>query len=109
MKGVLVSLIPPSSSALEIEEQIEELKELFRTWGGKTVAVLTQRRKPDPAFLLGRGKIEELKSLIEKVGASVVVFNDDLSPRQQANLEEFLSDDVSPVLFFHSSGGKESD
>ncbi|MCD6363980.1 MAG: GTPase HflX [Synergistetes bacterium] len=94
MKGVLVSLIPPSSNALEIEEQLEELKELFRTWGGKAVAILTQRRKPDPAFLLGRGKVEELKELLERSSAQIVVFNDDLSPRQQANLERALGEGI---------------
>ncbi len=94
MKGVLVSLIPPSSNTLEIEEQIEELRELFRTWGGRVVAVLTQRRKPDPAFLLGRGKVEELKKLIEESRAEIVVFNDELSPRQQANLEEALGGNI---------------
>ncbi len=94
MKGILVSLIPLSSNTLEIEEQIEELRELFKTWGGKAVAVLTQRRKPDPAFLLGRGKVEELKKLVEENEAEIVVFNDDLSPRQQANLEETLGENV---------------
>lgn len=90
MRGILVSLIPPSSNPIEIEEQIEELRELFRTWGGESIAVLTQKRGPDPAFLLGRGKVEELKRLIEGLGADIVVFNDDLSPRQQANLEDAL-------------------
>ncbi|KUK14006.1 MAG: GTPase HflX [Synergistetes bacterium] len=90
MKGILVSLIPPSSNAVEIEEQIEELKELFRTLGGETLAVLTQKRTPDPAFLIGRGKVEELKKLVEDLKADVVVFNDDLTPRQQVNLEEAL-------------------
>ncbi len=90
MRGILVSLIPPSSNPIEIEEQIEELRELFRTWGGESIAVLTQKRSPDPAFLLGRGKVEELKRLIEGLGADIVVFNDDLSPRQQANLEDAL-------------------
>ncbi len=94
MKGILVSLIPLSSNTLEIEEQIEELRELFKIWGGKAVAVLTQRRKPDPAFLLGRGKVEELKKLVEENEAEIVVFNDDLSPRQQANLEEALGENV---------------
>lgn len=90
VRGILVSLIPPTSNPIEIEEQIEELRELFRTWGGESVAVLTQKRTPDPAFLIGRGKAEELKALVRDLGADIVVFNDDLTPRQQANLIDLL-------------------
>ncbi|MCS7232740.1 MAG: GTPase HflX [Synergistetes bacterium] len=90
MRGVLVSLILPFSNPLEIDQQLEELRELFRTLGGETVAVLTQKRSPDPAFLLGRGKVEELKKLVEDLKVDMVVFNDDLTPRQQVNLEEAL-------------------
>ena len=77
-------------------EDLEELKELLRTAGVATVGALTQKRdKPHPNLYLGSGKVDELKPLLKEADANVVVADDELTPRQQRNLEAAL--DV-PVL-----------
>lgn len=66
----------------------EELSRLVDTAGGEVVALLTQNRKsPDPAYYIGKGKVEELSRLVKETRAEVVIFDDDLSPVQQRNLE----------------------
>jgi GTP-binding protein HflX len=52
--------------------------------------VVQRRRRPDAATYLGAGKVEELKARREETGASVVIFDDELSPTQQRNLEKAL-------------------
>jgi GTPase len=75
---------------------LEELKELLRTAGVATVGTLTQKREgPHPNLYLGPGKVDELKPLLKEADANVVVADDELTPRQQRNLEAAL--DV-PVL-----------
>ncbi|HET6551649.1 MAG TPA: GTPase HflX [Solirubrobacter sp.] len=77
-------------------EDLEELKELLRTAGVATVGALVQNRdRPHPNLYLGPGKVEELKPLLKQHDANVVVADDELTPRQQRNLEAQL--DV-PVL-----------
>jgi GTP-binding protein HflX len=50
--------------------------------------LIQERARPDPATLIGRGKVKELAAACEETGADLVVFDDDLSPAQQRNLEE---------------------
>jgi GTP-binding protein HflX len=77
-------------------EDLEELKELLRTAGVATVGTLVQKRdQPHPNLYLGPGKVEELKPLLKAADANLVVADDELTPRQQRNLEKEL--DV-PVL-----------
>lgn len=68
---------------------LEELEGLAKTAGVKVVGQLTQRRQvPDAATYMGKGKVEELKSLAGKQKANLVVFDNDLSPGQTRNLEK---------------------
>ena len=68
-----------------------ELAELARTAGAEVVGSDVQRRQEvDPALFLGRGKVEELRRLREELGYDFLVCNEDLSPRQQRNLEREL-------------------
>jgi GTP-binding protein HflX len=77
-------------------EDLEELKELLRTAGAATVGAIVQKREqPHPNLYLGPGKVDELKSLLKEADANLVVADDELTPRQQRNLEKEL--DV-PVL-----------
>ena len=77
-------------------EDLEELKELLRTAGVATVGALSQKLdKPHPNHYLGSGKIAELKPMLKEADANLVVADDELTPRQQRNLEAEL--DV-PVL-----------
>ena len=68
---------------------LEELEGLAGTAGTRVVGHLTQRReRPDTATYLGKGKVEELKCMVESADADVIVFDNDLSPAQTRNLEK---------------------
>lgn len=72
-------------------ESLSELARLVDTAGALVVGELIQNRsKPDPRFYIGRGKIDELKKLVSSVSATTVVFDDELSPSQQRNIEAEL-------------------
>src|SRR5579875_1826980 len=72
-------------------EQLDELRELLRTAGVDTVGASVQHRdQPHPNTYLGPGKLEELKDAIKGADANVVACDDELSPRQERNLEEAL-------------------
>ncbi len=74
-----------------VESHLDELGRLLDTAGGEAVAQVVQERKaPDPAFFIGRGKVAELAALVQSSGAHLVVFDDDLSPAQARHLEEEL-------------------
>jgi GTP-binding protein HflX len=77
------------------ESSLEELARLTDTAGAIPVETVLQRRdKPDPATYVGSGKAEELRVLAEALDTDVVVFDDELSPAQQRNLEKLLGRDV---------------
>jgi GTP-binding protein HflX len=60
-----------------------------RSAGARVATTLVQERsRPDPATLIGRGKVKELADACEEAGADLVVFDDDLSPAQQRNVED---------------------
>jgi GTPase len=78
-------------AALEEGEDLSELEELLRTAGVATVGKLVQHReRPHPNTYLGPGKLEELRDLLKASGANVVACDDELSPRQERNLEKAL-------------------
>ena len=73
------------------QESMEELVALSETAGVVVKGTLIQRRsKPDPAYFLGEGKVEQLRELAELAGADTIIFNDALTPAQSRNLEERL-------------------
>src|SRR5687768_2567414 len=72
-------------------DDLSELKELLRTAGVATVGELVQHRdKPHPNLYLGPGKVQEVKQLLKRADANLVVTDDELTPRQQRNLETEL-------------------
>jgi GTP-binding protein HflX len=72
-------------------DDLSELRELLRTAGVATVGQLVQHRdKPHPNLYLGPGKVEELKAQAKAADANVVAVDDELSPRQERNLEKEL-------------------
>ena len=74
-----------------IDDSLEELALLAFTAGAEVVGALVQRlQRPTPTYYLGKGKLEELAALREEVGYDVVLFDDELSPTQQRNLEQAL-------------------
>lgn len=74
-----------------MQEDLLELKELAKSAGTDPVYVVTgSRKKPDPKYFVGKGKLEELKGIIETYEADIVLFNHPLSPSQERNLEGYL-------------------
>ncbi len=89
-RAVLVSVILPDDPTEE-SDPLTELKGLVKTAGVAVVGQLIQRRQEvDPTLCVGRGKLEELRDLIEQTRAELVVFDNNLSPAQGRNLEKEL-------------------
>jgi GTP-binding protein HflX len=86
---VLVSAPFKRSSAKHfVDEHLEELARLADTAGAEVVGTLTQQLdRPNPATYLGSGKVEELKVRIQELGATLVIFDDELTPAQGKNIE----------------------
>ena len=83
----MIAALPPT----EDEESLSELSELLRTAGVATVGELVQHRdQPHPNSYLGPGKLTELKELLAASDANLVACDDELSPRQERNLEAAL-------------------
>jgi GTP-binding protein HflX len=79
------------SNELDAEESLAEFRELLVSAGGQVAAELIQRRpKPDPATLIGSGKVEEIAGIAASTNADLVLFDHDLSPTQLRNLEAAL-------------------
>src|SRR3954453_17791521 len=84
-------------AALPDGDDLSELQELLRTAGVATVGQLVQHReRPHPNTYLGPGKLTELKQAIKAADANVVAVDDELSPRQERNLEKELGE--TPVI-----------
>jgi len=90
-KIVLVGVGLGNTTEEQIETSLDELSLLIDTAGADEVARLVQRRDtPDHTWFVGKGKAEELKEICLAVDADTVVFDNDLSPGQQYNLEKLL-------------------
>ena len=80
-----------SLTELDAEESLAEFRELVASAGGTVAAEILQRRaKPDPATLIGAGKVEEIAGVAASVDADLVLFDHDLTPTQLRNLEAAL-------------------
>jgi GTP-binding protein HflX len=85
-RAYLIAVVPDGD-----EEQLSELRELLRTAGVADVGELIQRRDhPHPNTYLGAGKLDELKAELAGSDANLVACDDELSPRQERNLEKAL-------------------
>ncbi len=88
---ILVGMALPPTGLDQAEASLDELSLLVGTAGADEAARVVQRRSaPDPATYVGKGKADELHQLSEAVDADTVVFDDDLTPAQQRNLEKIL-------------------
>jgi GTP-binding protein HflX len=75
----------------EIDSSLDELAALAKTAGAEIVGKLSQKLvTQSPTLYLGKGKLKELANLKEKCNYTLAIFNDELSPRQQRNLEDIL-------------------
>src|ERR1700757_1114173 len=81
----------PSIPEFDAEESLAELRTLAESAGAKVVGEILQRRdRPDPATLVGAGKLEEIAGAAASVDADVLLFDHDLSPSQQRNIEKII-------------------
>jgi GTP-binding protein HflX len=80
-----------SDDAQNLTEHLDELARLADTAGALVVGRLSQQvASPNPATLIGEGKVEELRALLEAEGATLALFDEELTPNQGANLEKEL-------------------
>lgn len=81
-----------------VERSLDELERLASTAGAEVVGRLTQRLdRPVPKSFIGAGKVVELSGLVQATGADVVIFDDDLTPSQQAHLEKAVGNPVKII------------
>jgi len=90
-RTVLVGIITLNQPKHVLEEYLNELNFLTYTAGGTVIKRFTQKmNSPDPKTFLGKGKMDELSTYIKIHDINSVIFDDELSPAQQANVEKFL-------------------
>ena len=90
-RTVLVGIITVNQPKSILEEYLNELSFLTYTAGGTVVKTISQKMdSPDPKTFLGKGKMEELFSYIKTHDINSVIFDDELSPTQQSNIEKQL-------------------
>lgn len=81
----------PRIPEFDADESLAELRTLAESAGAKVVGEILQRReRPDPATLIGAGKLQEIAGAAASVDADVLLFDHDLSPSQQRNIEKII-------------------
>ncbi len=86
---MLISAPGPGTTREEVRDHLSELESLTDTAGALIVATVEQQiHSPHPAYYIGTGKVEELRSVVAGSRASLVIFDEDLSPVQGRKLEE---------------------
>lgn len=91
-KAILVGCQTQSLDDSRFEYSMEELASLTETAKGEVLMTVSQKRERiHPALYIGKGKVEELKALVDEVEADLVIFNDELSPSQKRNLSSELN------------------
>ena len=89
--AVLIGVITKEQPLEKIEEYLDELEFLTFTAGGQVIKRFVQKiNLPNPKTLIGTGKIEEIRSFVEENVVSTVIFDDELSPAQQNNVEKIF-------------------
>ncbi len=96
-RAILIG-VDTRDSTWPIQRSLDELERLADTAGAQVVARLTQRLdRPIPKSYIGSGKVEELQGYVSRLNADVVIFDDDLSPSQQAYLERRLGEPIKII------------
>ena len=75
----------------KVQESLRELSYLAKTAGAKVVGTVTQRLERPSRYYLGSGKLEELRNLCKQTACQMVIFDDELTPTQERNLEKHLN------------------
>ena len=95
-RAILIGVKLRGNLMQEAEESLQELRQLTETAGIEVVCETIQpRNAPNPTYFIGEGKVEELKPLIEELNADAIIFDEELSPAQNRNLEKAL--DVATI------------
>lgn len=90
-KAVLVGIITPSQTETKANEYLDELEFLADTAGAQTMKKFLQRMdSPNSTSFVGKGKLEEIRQYVEENEIGLVIFDDDLTPKQVANIEKEL-------------------
>lgn len=90
-QAVLIGIINKQQNESLAWEYLDELAFLAQTYGVETKKVFTQKlERPDKATFIGKGKLHDVKTFIQENNIEVVIFDDELSPSQQRNLEKEL-------------------
>ena len=90
-RAILVGLVNDVQTEERVKEYLDELAFLADTAGAETVARFTQRLDyPNPRTFVGKGKLEEIKQFVEDNNIGLVIFDDDLTTKQVANIEKEL-------------------
>ncbi len=99
-RGLLVGVaIKGQPAPFTLDDSLDELARLAETAGVTVAGRLTQTlERPNPATLIGKGKLEELVSVVRGEDIQVVIFDDELSPRQQREIERAIDDENVKVL-----------
>jgi GTPase len=92
-RAVLVGVeLPSNDHKISLEYSLEELESLAQTAGAEVAEKFTQQlRSVTPATLVGRGKVEQIRAKVDELHPDLVIFDEDLTPAQQRNLESALS------------------
>ncbi|MGQ9712811.1 MAG: GTPase HflX [Desulfotomaculales bacterium] len=92
MKKALVCYLAVDEDDEEVRYDVAEMKELALNIGMRVVDAVVQRRRPDPNYLLGEGKVLEARERVCREQIAAAIFNRELSPRQIMRLEDLLGD-----------------
>ncbi len=96
-KAILVG-VDRGDSAWSCDDSLAELARLAHTDGAEVVLTMKQRLdSPVPKTFIGKGKVEELVGYVRELGADVVIFDDELTPSQQSNLEKAVGGSVKII------------
>ncbi len=91
-KAVLIGIVTQNQDEDKLKEYLDELEFLTYTAGGEVLKRFTQKMdKPDPKTFMGSGKIMEVKQFIDENEIGTAIFDDELSPAQQKNIEKILN------------------
>ena len=90
-KAVLIGIITKEQGHDKLEEYLDELEFLTYTAGGEVIKRFSQNMdKPNPKTFIGTGKMNELKQFVDENEIGTAIFDDELSPAQQKNIEKIL-------------------
>ena len=90
-KAVLIGIVTREQSEEKLEEYLDELEFLTYTAGGEVMKRFTQKMDaPNPKTFIGTGKMEDVRAFVEEHEIGAAIFDDELSPAQQKNIERIL-------------------